>query len=74
MTKSVDLEVFYRDGSFLIVAPEFGVVARGDDISAGMQDALQKVEIVERLYREAGVEPERRSSKTSNTKRGTLGR
>ena len=67
MIKSVDLEVFCRDGSFLIVAPEFGVVARGNDISAGVQDALQKVETVERLYREAGVEPARRPPRTAKT-------
>jgi hypothetical protein len=67
MIKSVDLEVFCRDGSFLIVAPEFGVVARGNDINASLQDALQKVEAVQRLYREAGVEPTRRPSRTSRT-------
>jgi hypothetical protein len=71
MSKSVDLEVFCRDGSYLIVAPEFGVVARGDDISAGVQDVLQKVETVERLYREAGVEPARRPSRTSKTQLAT---
>ena len=67
MSKSVDLQVFCRDGSFLIVAPEFGVVARGNDISAGVQDALQKVETIERLYREAGVEPARHPPRTART-------
>jgi hypothetical protein len=71
MSKSVDLEVFCRDGSFLIVAPEFGVVARANDISAGVQDALQKVETVERLYREAGVEPVRRPPRTAKTQSAT---
>lgn len=57
MTDRADFEIFYRNGSYLIVAPEFGVVARGADVNSSLQEAVEKVRAVEGLYREAGVQP-----------------
>ena len=57
MIERADFEIFFKNGSYLIVAPEFGVVARGADVNASLQEAVEKVKAVEGLYREAGVQP-----------------
>lgn len=59
MTNELDFQVFRRDGCYLVVAPDYGVVSRGANPIESLRDAIEKVEAVKQLYRDAGVEPVR---------------
>ncbi len=61
MNRDVDLQVYLNNGSCLVVAPGFGVVAKGTDAPASIKEAMQKIEAVKQLYREAGVQLPSRS-------------
>jgi hypothetical protein len=57
MRDDFDLEIFHRDGSYLILAHAFGVAVRSEDLQAGMAEALARIDEVGDWYRKAGVEP-----------------
>jgi hypothetical protein len=57
MPPDVTIIVQRRNGRYVFIARPYGVVVQADDLAAGLKELEERVQVVAKEYREAGVDP-----------------